>query len=366
MSPTASTSRAGLPWEGQPYSIKRFGVTITNCDSEPVHTPGCVQAHGALLVVRPADLTVLQASENIEAILGCAPEALLGRSLGAAIAEEAEARLRAFLATEPIELQLAEDREQLAYCVRLEAVHNQLVTQSAQEGGLAGGPSGPPPARQSSIRWPTGAAPGRSGAAGAAITAASARTASPLEPVSSSPSHRRVLVVDDNVDGAETLAMLLELSGHEATTAGSGPAALEVARAWHPELVFLDIGLPGMDGRAVHAEMAALMSCARSGVTPVGGTLYCTTFPATTAPSTSSPRGSTRSSTSSRTPRARPRISTPMRSRCPTRTTRLRTVRGSCSGRSKALQWPEWKRTLSPWDWPDGDEGPGSTGEGHR
>lgn len=84
-----------------------------------------------------------------------------------------------------------------------------------------------------------------------AITAASTRTAPPPEPASSSPSHHRVLVVDDNVDGAETLAMLLELSGHEATTAGSGPAALEVARAWHPELVFLDIGLPGMDGYEV-------------------------------------------------------------------------------------------------------------------
>lgn len=103
MSPTASSPSAYLPWEGEPYSIKRFGVTITNCDSEPVCTPGCVQAHGALLVVRPADLKVLQASENTGAILGRAPEALLGRSLAGAIDEEAEARLRAFLATEPTE-----------------------------------------------------------------------------------------------------------------------------------------------------------------------------------------------------------------------------------------------------------------------
>lgn len=103
MSPTASISPARLPWDGQPYSIKRFGVTITNCDSEPVNTPGCVQAHGALLVVRPADLMVLQASENTGAILGRAPETLLGRSLAAAIDEESAARLRAFLATEPTE-----------------------------------------------------------------------------------------------------------------------------------------------------------------------------------------------------------------------------------------------------------------------
>jgi len=41
---------AQLPWAGQAYSVKRFGVTITNCESEPVQTPGCIQGHGALLV----------------------------------------------------------------------------------------------------------------------------------------------------------------------------------------------------------------------------------------------------------------------------------------------------------------------------
>lgn len=101
MSPMPELASVRLPWEGQPYSIKRFGVTITNCDSEPVHTPGCVQAHGALLVARPADLTVIQCSENTEAILGRAPAAILGRALAAALGAEVEARLRAFLAAEP-------------------------------------------------------------------------------------------------------------------------------------------------------------------------------------------------------------------------------------------------------------------------
>jgi len=52
------------PWDGQPYSIKRHGISLTNCDSEPVQTPGCVLAHGAMLVLRPTDFTILQASET--------------------------------------------------------------------------------------------------------------------------------------------------------------------------------------------------------------------------------------------------------------------------------------------------------------
>jgi len=68
---------------------------------------------------------------------------------------------------------------------------------------------------------------------------------------------RRVLVVDDNTDGAETLAMLLELAGHAATTADGGPAALEAARTHRPEVVFLDIGLPGMDGYEVARRLRA-------------------------------------------------------------------------------------------------------------
>jgi PAS domain S-box-containing protein len=59
---------------------------------------------------------------------------------------------------------------------------------------------------------------------------------------------RRVLVVDDNVDGAESLAMLLRMSGHETTTAHDGPAAVDVARRFMPHAILLDIGLPKMSG----------------------------------------------------------------------------------------------------------------------
>ena len=61
----------------------------------------------------------------------------------------------------------------------------------------------------------------------------------------------RILVVDDNVDAAETMAMLLELAGHELRTAFSGQDALELALSFRPDVVFLDIGLPGMNGYEV-------------------------------------------------------------------------------------------------------------------
>jgi CheY-like chemotaxis protein len=62
---------------------------------------------------------------------------------------------------------------------------------------------------------------------------------------------RRVLIVDDNLDTADSIAMLLKRSGHEVTVAYSGDKALEVAAEFLPEVVLLDIGLPEMDGYEV-------------------------------------------------------------------------------------------------------------------
>jgi PAS domain S-box-containing protein len=62
---------------------------------------------------------------------------------------------------------------------------------------------------------------------------------------------RRVLVVDDNRDGAETLAELVRMLGHDVETAFDGPTALEKARGNPPDVVLCDIGLPGMDGYEV-------------------------------------------------------------------------------------------------------------------
>jgi CheY-like chemotaxis protein len=64
-------------------------------------------------------------------------------------------------------------------------------------------------------------------------------------------SARRVLVVDDKKDAVKSLTMLLELLGHEVRGAHDGPTALAVAREYQPDVVLLDIGLPGMDGLEV-------------------------------------------------------------------------------------------------------------------
>jgi len=61
----------------------------------------------------------------------------------------------------------------------------------------------------------------------------------------------RVLIVDDNVDAAESLRMLLDSSGHRIAVSHDGQAALEHAAALQPDVIFLDIGLPGIDGYEV-------------------------------------------------------------------------------------------------------------------
>ncbi len=70
-----------------------------------------------------------------------------------------------------------------------------------------------------------------------------------------SPSGHRLLIVDDNQDAANSLAMLLRLQGHEVRVAFSGVAALEMTKTYSPDAVFLDIGMPGMDGYEVARRM---------------------------------------------------------------------------------------------------------------
>lgn len=59
---------------------------------------------------------------------------------------------------------------------------------------------------------------------------------------------RRALVVDDNADNAESLAVLLHLHGYEVRTAHNGVEALEIGECFHPRIVLLDIGMPRMNG----------------------------------------------------------------------------------------------------------------------
>jgi PAS domain S-box-containing protein len=77
------------------------------------------------------------------------------------------------------------------------------------------------------------------------------------EDVSAGPP-RRVLVVDDNIDAAEGLQMLLEMNGHTVEIAYDGPTALQQIEQYNPEVVLLDLGLPGMDGVEVARRARAL------------------------------------------------------------------------------------------------------------
>jgi CheY-like chemotaxis protein len=68
----------------------------------------------------------------------------------------------------------------------------------------------------------------------------------------------RVLIIEDHPDSAESLRMLLELSGHRVAVAHAGRPGLEVARAFRPDVVVCDLGLPGgMDGFAVARALRA-------------------------------------------------------------------------------------------------------------
>ena len=95
-----------------------------------------------------------------------------------------------------------------------------------------------------------------------------------LEPSQQSRQSLRVLVVEDNIDTADSLSMLLRLYGHDVQLVRTGPTALEMAAAWRPDLVLLDIGLPGLDGYEVakrlreKPEFKNVTMCALTGYTP--------------------------------------------------------------------------------------------------
>lgn len=82
---------------------------------------------------------------------------------------------------------------------------------------------------------------------------------------------RRVLVIEDNVDAAESLREVLELGGHEVEVAYRGPEGLEKARSFRPEVVLCDIGLPGIDGYQVARTMRADPGLARAALVALTG-----------------------------------------------------------------------------------------------
>jgi CheY-like chemotaxis protein len=101
----------------------------------------------------------------------------------------------------------------------------------------------------------------------AQATAAAAATAATPATVRS----RRILVVDDNVDAASTLGMVLEAAGHRVTIEYSAHAALSAAVKDRFELILLDIGLPDMSGHALAGALKQLPGCADSVLVAVSG-----------------------------------------------------------------------------------------------
>ena len=77
---------------------------------------------------------------------------------------------------------------------------------------------------------------------------ANVRHAGVETPAAAPSSSRRVLLVDDNVDAANSLALMLRLQGHEVLVFHDGPTALEAVKDFTPEVAVLDLGMPGMDG----------------------------------------------------------------------------------------------------------------------
>ena len=104
------------------------------------------------------------------------------------------------------------------------------------------------------LRLPLAPAPDAAPGAAEAEAAADGTAAASAAPVPAAP--RRILVVDDSLDGAESLSLVLSLEGHSVRTADDGPTALALAEHWLPEVVLLDIGLPGMSGYEVARRMA--------------------------------------------------------------------------------------------------------------
>jgi CheY-like chemotaxis protein len=76
-----------------------------------------------------------------------------------------------------------------------------------------------------------------------------------VQPVVATQSRRRVLIVDDNRDLADSLTLILRRYGHTVRAVYDGESALDTVDAFGPDVVFLDIGLPGMDGFEVAQQL---------------------------------------------------------------------------------------------------------------
>ncbi|WP_157691686.1 PAS domain-containing hybrid sensor histidine kinase/response regulator [Noviherbaspirillum autotrophicum] len=90
-------------------------------------------------------------------------------------------------------------------------------------------------------------------------------------PLSASSRERRILILDDNVDAAHTLGTLFEIGGHRIALAYNGRDAVRVAREFHPEIAFLDIGLPDISGLDVARQLRREQALQRSRLVALTG-----------------------------------------------------------------------------------------------
>jgi PAS domain S-box-containing protein len=132
----------------------------------------------------------------------------------------------------------------------------------ALHGGTVSAAS-PGPGRGSTftVRMPLAPAPRAAPYAGEVAPASPARSGRKL----------RILVADDNVDAADTLAFLLREKGHEVHVAYDGEDAVAAAPAFRPDLAFLDIGMPRMDGYGAARALRALPGLERIGLVALTG-----------------------------------------------------------------------------------------------
>jgi two-component system CheB/CheR fusion protein len=98
---------------------------------------------------------------------------------------------------------------------------------------------------------------------------ASVVTHVPAEPHANG--RRRILIVEDNADGAQTLSRLLEMAGHDVRIASTGPEGLKIALESHPEFILCDIGLPELDGYHLADELRKEPSTAKTHLIAITG-----------------------------------------------------------------------------------------------
>ncbi|CAG1012489.1 two-component system, OmpR family, sensor histidine kinase VicK [Burkholderiaceae bacterium] len=136
---------------------------------------------------------------------------------------------------------------------RLVALHGGSV--SAHSEGLGHG-------SEFIVRLPAASAPPKRRAATAASLHSTAATGA---------ARQRVLVVDDNVDAADSIVLILQAAGCDVKCAYDGPSALLQAKAYQPDVVVLDIGLPGMSGYEVARQLREQAEFAKTPLVAVTG-----------------------------------------------------------------------------------------------